>query len=126
MTRRSALGLLGAGVAAAQSSKDRFQPNWQSLKQYKFPDWFRDAKFDCWDSRYHSWNAVNHGPKRDIVGTWRDAARGQGLRFAVSEHLAWSYDWFNVTKGADKNGTYGRCGLRRQRSGVLGLVFSPA
>jgi alpha-L-fucosidase len=25
-----------------------FQPNWESLKQYECPDWFRDAKFGIW------------------------------------------------------------------------------
>ena len=30
------------------------------------------------------------------AGTGRRTARDHGLRFAVSEHLAWSYDWFNV------------------------------
>src|ERR1700721_499771 len=25
-----------------------FEPNWDSLKQYKAPDWFRDAKFGIW------------------------------------------------------------------------------
>ena len=25
-----------------------FQPNWESLKQYKTPDWFCDAKFGIW------------------------------------------------------------------------------
>src|SRR5665213_321014 len=25
-----------------------FQPTWQSLEQYKCPDWFRDAKFGIW------------------------------------------------------------------------------
>ena len=26
----------------------KFQPTWESLKQYKTPDWFRDAKFGIW------------------------------------------------------------------------------
>ena len=39
---------------------------------------------------------MNHGPKRDVGGTWRKAARDNGLRFGVSEHLAWSWTWFNV------------------------------
>src|SRR3954447_12500837 len=25
-----------------------FKANWESLKQYKTPDWFRDAKFGIW------------------------------------------------------------------------------
>jgi len=50
--------------------------------------------FDLWDSCHHRWNAVAMGPKRDIVGAWRDAARRRGLRFGVSEHLGASHNWF--------------------------------
>ncbi len=50
--------------------------------------------FDLWNSRHHRWNAVAMGPKRDIVGAWRDAARRRGLRFGVSEHLGASHNWF--------------------------------
>ncbi|MCU0793342.1 MAG: alpha-L-fucosidase [Opitutaceae bacterium] len=60
--------------------------------------------FDCWDSRHHPWNSVNHGPRRDIVGEWRRAVRAAGLRFAVSEHLERSYSWFNLNKAADRFG----------------------
>jgi alpha-L-fucosidase len=28
------------------------------------------------------------------------------MRFAVSEHLAWSYSWFNVNKDCDAKGPY--------------------
>jgi alpha-L-fucosidase len=34
------------------------------------------------------------GPRRDIVGAWRDAARRRGLRFGVSEHLGASHNWW--------------------------------
>ncbi len=39
------------GSAPAQQRKIAegiFKPNWDSLKQYKAPDWFRDAKFGIW------------------------------------------------------------------------------
>jgi len=60
--------------------------------------------FDLWDSKYTKWNAVNMGPKRDIVGTWQKAAQKLGLRFGVSEHLWISYKWWAVSHGADKTG----------------------
>jgi alpha-L-fucosidase len=60
--------------------------------------------FDLWDSKYTRWNSVNMGPKKDVVGTWRNAALRQGLRFGVSEHLWISYKWFAVSHGADKDG----------------------
>lgn len=29
-------------------AKGPFQPDWQSLKQYKSPEWYKDAKFGIW------------------------------------------------------------------------------
>ncbi len=61
--------------------------------------------FDLWDSKYQPrWNSVAMGPKKDIVGLFRQAAQKQGLKFAVSEHLAWSYVWWTVSHGSDKTG----------------------
>ena len=61
--------------------------------------------FDLWDSKYQPrWNAVAMGPKRDIVGEFKKAADRQGLRFAVSEHLAPSYHWFSTSHTCDKTG----------------------
>ena len=61
--------------------------------------------FDLWNSRYQPhWNAVQMGPKRDIVGAFKKAADRQGLRFAVSEHLAPSYHWFSTSHMSDKTG----------------------
>src|SRR5579863_6240508 len=189
ITRRSAIALLGSGIAAPrQSGTPRFLANWESLKQYRCPDWFADAKFgiwahwgpqggprqgdwyarniyiqdtrqnkfhvehyghpskvgykdvlplwtavnwepetlirrykragakyfvslgvhcdnfDCWNSKHHRWNSLNFGPKRDVVGTWRDIARNQDLRFGVTEHLGWTWNWFNVNKNSDRTG----------------------
>jgi alpha-L-fucosidase len=60
--------------------------------------------YDMWDSKYHRWNSVKIGPKKDIVKLWQDAAKKQGLRFGVSEHLAPSFDWWNPNKMSDKKG----------------------
>ena len=62
--------------------------------------------FDLWNSKYQEWNAVNHGPHKDIVGLWRDAARKRGLRFGVSEHFARSYNWMQRSHGSDTNGPF--------------------
>ena len=62
--------------------------------------------FDLWNSRNHRWNSVRMGPRRDIVGEWREAARAAGLRFGVSEHVWASYNWWETNKGADKQGPY--------------------
>ena len=60
--------------------------------------------FFLWNSKIHKWNAVNMGPKKDVVGLWQKAAKNEGLRFGVSEHLGASYTWFQSSRGADKNG----------------------
>ena len=60
--------------------------------------------FDLWNSKYHRWNAVNIGPKKDIVGLWKKAAVEQGLHFGVSEHMAVSYKWFSVSHFSDATG----------------------
>ena len=60
--------------------------------------------FFLWDSKLHRWNAVNMGPKRDVVGTWQAAARKLGLRFGVSEHLGASFTWFQSSHRSDKTG----------------------
>lgn len=62
--------------------------------------------YDLWDSKHHRWNAVNIGPKKDIVGMWRESALKHGLRFGVSEHLERAYSWFNTNKGQDKDGPF--------------------
>jgi alpha-L-fucosidase len=72
--------------------------------KYFFSMGVHHDNFDLWDSKYTRWNAVKMGPKKDIVGIWRDAARKHGLRFGVSEHLWISYKWFAVSHGADKYG----------------------
>ncbi|HEY5592532.1 MAG TPA: alpha-L-fucosidase [Paludibacter sp.] len=187
---------------AQQTSKITFEPNDKSLQQYKYPDWFRDAKFGIWahwgpqavprqgdwyarkmyegpgyidlrtrkpiekaqadysyhlknyghpsgfgykdiiplwkaerwnpdelmklykkvgakyfvsmgthhdnfflwNSKIHRWNSVEMGPHKDVVGLWQEAAKKEGLRFGVSEHLAASYTWFQPAHSSDKTG----------------------
>jgi hypothetical protein len=61
--------------------------------------------FDLWNSKYQPrWNAVASAPKKDILGMIRKAALKQGLKFAVSEHLSNSYNWFSTSHGSDKSG----------------------
>ncbi|GAB2944943.1 alpha-L-fucosidase [Nonomuraea fastidiosa] len=59
---------------------------------------------DLWDSPHHAWNSVRVGPRRDIVGEWAAAARGQGLRFGVSVHAAHAWSWYEPSQGADPDG----------------------
>ena len=60
--------------------------------------------FFLWDSKIHRWNSVQMGPHKDVVGIWQKAAREQGLKFGVSEHLGASFTWFRTSHGADADG----------------------
>jgi len=60
--------------------------------------------FCLWNSKLHKWNAVNMGPKRDVVGQWQQAAKKYGLPFGVSEHLGASFTWFQASHKSDKTG----------------------
>jgi len=191
MTFLSALfipGFLLAQQQKAPVSEGPFKPTDESLKQYKYPEWFRDAKFGIWahwgpqavprqgdwyarrmyqekdpaykyhlehyghpsefgykdiiplwkaekwdpdklmelykkagaryfvsmgthhdnfflwNSKINKWNAVNMGPKKDVVGIWQQAAKKQGMKFGVSEHLGASFTWFQAAHGSDKEG----------------------
>lgn len=182
--------VISNSTIAQKTKPEPFQPTFESLKTYKIPEWFRDAKFGIWahwgpqavprqgdwyakkiyqqgsddykfhlahyghpskfgykdiialwkaekwhpeelmalykkagakyfvsmgthhdnfflwNSAIHKWNAANMGPKRDVVGEWQKAAKREGLRFGVSEHLAASYTWFQPSHDADTSGPY--------------------
>ena len=60
--------------------------------------------FDMYDSSF-PWNAVDMGPKRDILQEWKDAAHKHGLKFGVSTHLYWSPGFFNGARKYQTAGT---------------------
>jgi len=60
--------------------------------------------FDAYDSKFHDWNTVRLGPKKDIIGIWSKAARRRGLRFGVSNHSAHAWHWFQPAYGYDPEG----------------------
>jgi len=113
--------------------KGSFSANWDSLKVYNTPDWFRDAKlgiwahwgpqsvpeygaryfmsigqhhdnFDMWNSKYQPWNSVNMGPKRNIVKEWQTAAKNNKMRFGVSFHGEVAWQLFEVSRMSDTTG----------------------
>ena len=53
--------------------------------------------FSMWDSRVNPVNAVNYGPKRDVVGELEKSIRGKGLRFIATFHHQWLWGWFMST-----------------------------
>ena len=60
--------------------------------------------FDLWDSSYQPWNAVNMGPKRDLVGEWAQAAKNAGLPFGLSFHARSAWTWYEPAQLADTSG----------------------
>jgi alpha-L-fucosidase len=52
--------------------------------------------FALWDSEEIEWNAMDMGPKRDIVGEFADAMREKNIKFGVSTHYGrhWRYYTF--------------------------------
>ncbi len=57
---------------------------------------FHDG-FAMYDSSHTPWNSVAMGPRRDVTGEIERAVRRAGLKFGVSNHLGWHYDfyWYN-------------------------------
>jgi alpha-L-fucosidase len=62
--------------------------------------------FDAYDSKYHAWNSVNVGPKKDIVGIWARVARAHGLRFGVTNHASHAWHWFQPAYDHDREGPF--------------------
>lgn len=60
--------------------------------------------FDNFNSTYQKWNSVNIGPKRDIVGDFRKAARKYNMPFGVSSHDDRYLNWWLPAFGSDKSG----------------------
>ena len=61
---------------------------------------------DLYDSKYQSWNSLNVGPKKDIIGGWAKAAKKEGLPFGVSVHAAHTWSWWETAQRADKQGQF--------------------
>ena len=51
--------------------------------------------FAMYNSNYTRWNAVNMGPKRDILGELFEEGRKQGLKVGASSHFAFNWAYFN-------------------------------
>jgi len=69
--------------------------------------------FAMYDCSFTKWNAVNMGPKRDIIGELEKACRAEGLHFGVSSHRAFNWAYYARKEGFDTinteyYGLYGR------------------
>lgn len=65
----------------------------KSGTRYYFPVAEHHDGFQMYGSTLSHWNAVEMGPKRDVIGELRAAAINHGLHFAVSNHRA-EHWWF--------------------------------
>ena len=82
--------------------------------------------FFLWNSPLHKWNAVNYGPRRDVVGVWQRAAKKQGLPFGVSEHLGASFTWFQDSHKSDHTGPFAGVPYDGASSNYWDLYHFPA
>ena len=71
-------------------------------------------RFAMWDSAEPAsvgsagkWNAMQMGPKRDVVGELAAAVRGQGMRFGVSNHIMYGYSFVYCGAGGTTPGKVG-------------------
>lgn len=60
--------------------------------------------YDLWNSKYHPWNSVNMGPKRDLLGEWAKACRANGMHYGVTFHHEYTWWWWQTAFGSDKEG----------------------
>jgi len=58
--------------------------------------------FDMYDSALTPWNSVNYGPKKNVVGLWRQAALKEGLRFGLSFHPNPTFFWEGQSENQTK------------------------
>ena len=62
--------------------------------------------FFNYDSAVNRFNSVKVGPGKDICALWKAAADRYAMPFGLTEHLAASFSWWFVNKGADKTGPF--------------------
>jgi len=84
-----------------QFKAERFDPKaWADLfaeagARYVVPVAEHHDGFAMYDCSASKWNAVNMGPKRDIIGELADAVRKAGMVFGLSSHRAENWWFYN-------------------------------
>lgn len=66
---------------------------------YVFPVAEHHDGFQMYESELSHWNAVEMGPKRDVLGALKEEAEKQGLQFCTSTHRA--EHWFFMSHGRE-------------------------
>lgn len=86
---------------------EKFNPHeWATLfreagARYVIPTAEHHDGFAMYDSRLTEWDAVDKGPRRDVIGELADAVRGEGLRFGVSNHRVENWDFMYPSLAPD-------------------------
>ncbi len=75
-------------------------------------------QFDNWDSHYQPWNSMNLGPKRDILGEWKTAARAQDMHFGVTFHHEYTWWWWQSAYRSDTTDAQGKVGVPYDAEGL--------
>jgi len=84
---------------------ENFNPkSWANLfkesgAKYVIPVAEHHDGFAMYNCSYSKWNAVNMGPKRDVIGDLAQAVREVELKFGFSYHRAENWWYFNGGKG---------------------------
>lgn len=65
----------------------------QSGARFVVPCGEHHDRFAMWDSQLTKWNAKQMGPKRDIIGDLATSVRAQGLKYGISNHRMFGYDF---------------------------------
>ena len=52
--------------------------------------------FAMWDSKYSEWDAMDKGPKRDIVGELEKAVKKRGMRYITTFHNMFNWEYYPV------------------------------
>ena len=67
----------------------------QSGARFVVPTAEHHENFALWDSKVTPYNAMQMGPKRDLIGELSKAVRKQGLKFGVSNHGIENFQFIN-------------------------------
>ncbi len=79
---------------------ENFDANeWAALMQRSGAKYFaacaeHSDNFSMWGSTVNPVNAVNYGPKRDILRELKAAADRRNMRFGATLHHSWNWGWF--------------------------------
>ncbi len=60
--------------------------------------------YDLWNSKFHPWNSMNVGPKRDLLREWVNACKKYNMHYGVTFHHEYTWWWWQTAFGSDATG----------------------